>query len=467
MASSASEALRPLVHAVELDRLGQVQGRLEHLVGDQLRHDHGHAHRQPRRARGPALHGLLQLAAEAEDLVRVAVDGAADVGEDHGAPGADEQLLPERLLQLPELAADRGLRDVELLARPRHAAFADHRPEMEEVVMVEHRPRHDDTSKRALWNTPRNRYWTAAAASSLDCGSRERELRNHAAAGTLRIDVTSAGLVLTKALRGEVRRRVLLAMSRFGPEVHGVTARLAESRNPLGGVDQRCRVRARLQSGLVLRAEAINGRIETAVGRSVDRLALHIAAALDGGGARSRRGSPAPQLMGRLASGASRSGASATRRNGRLVQRRHAVRRTAVVPLEDAADRVASGRPGQRQDDGKPARPAHPHLRRPTPARPAVPDEDLADIAAQPGQQAGGLLLGRASRLDLVDDGVDDDQALRRVRQAESELLADESHRSFGELRRGGRRDLHLGCAPPAIIDANHHIGPSSRGIGR
>jgi hypothetical protein len=97
----------------------------------------------------------------------------------------------------------------------------------------------------------------------------------------LRIDVTNSGRALTEALRGEVRRRVLLAMSRFGPEVHCVTARLGESRNPLGGVDQRCRVRARLQSGLVLRAEAINGHIETAVVRSTSRLALLVAATLE------------------------------------------------------------------------------------------------------------------------------------------------------------------------------------------
>jgi ribosome-associated translation inhibitor RaiA len=116
--------------------------------------------------------------------------------------------------------------------------------------------------------------------SSLHWHSRKKELRYHAAAARLRIEVTGAGLVITKALRGEVRRRVLLAMSRFGPEVHGVSARLAELRNPLGGVDQRCRVRARLQSGLVLRAEAVNGQIETAVGRSAARLALHVAAAL-------------------------------------------------------------------------------------------------------------------------------------------------------------------------------------------
>ena len=104
----------------------------------------------------------------------------------------------------------------------------------------------------------------------------------------MRIDVTSAGFVLTKTLHGEVRRRVLLAMSRFGREIHGVTARLAEPRNPLGGVDQRCRVRARLRSGLVLRAEAIDGRIETAASRSAARLALLVATELDGHSARPR-----------------------------------------------------------------------------------------------------------------------------------------------------------------------------------
>lgn len=98
----------------------------------------------------------------------------------------------------------------------------------------------------------------------------------------MRIEVTSTGFVLTKALRREVHRRLLLAMSRFGSEVHGLTARLVQSHNPLGGFDQRCRVRARLQSGLVLRAEAINGQIQAAVGRSAARLALHVAAALDG-----------------------------------------------------------------------------------------------------------------------------------------------------------------------------------------
>jgi hypothetical protein len=99
----------------------------------------------------------------------------------------------------------------------------------------------------------------------------------------LRIEFTSAGLVLAKARRVEMRRRVLLAMSRFDPGTRGVTVRLAESQNPLGGVDRRCRVRAHLRSGLVLQAEAVDGELEEAVGRSAARLARLVAAALDGG----------------------------------------------------------------------------------------------------------------------------------------------------------------------------------------
>jgi len=75
---------------------------------------------------------------------------------------------------------------------------------------------------------------------------------------------------------------VLLEMSRFGREVRGVTVCLDRPDNPLGGVDQRCRLRALLKSGLVLRAEAINGQIQAAVGRSTARLALHVGVALDG-----------------------------------------------------------------------------------------------------------------------------------------------------------------------------------------
>jgi hypothetical protein len=87
----------------------------------------------------------------------------------------------------------------------------------------------------------------------------------------LRIDVTSAGIALTKARRGEVRRRVLLAMSRFGREVHSVRAHLAE---------------------------AVGGQIDATVGRSATRLALLVTAALDPTAARQS----APPALRRRAS---------------------------------------------------------------------------------------------------------------------------------------------------------------------
>jgi hypothetical protein len=69
-----------------------------------------------------------------------------------------------------------------------------------------------------------------------------------------------------------------------------------------------------------------------------------------------------------------------------------------------------------------------------------VPDEDLTHIAAQAHQQPRGLLLRGASPLDLVDQGVDQDEAWRVVREEEAELPLDEGDRPFGELRRRVRR---------------------------
>jgi hypothetical protein len=92
---------------------------------------------------------------------------------------------------------------------------------------------------------------------------------------------------------------VLLELSRFGPELQRTAVHLTESRNPLGGADQSCRIRARLHSGLALQAEAVNGRHETAAGRSAIRLALLVTAAL-GDGAGGRR-EPALRDRGSLA----------------------------------------------------------------------------------------------------------------------------------------------------------------------
>ena len=88
----------------------------------------------------------------------------------------------------------------------------------------------------------------------------------------------------SEAVRGMAVRRVLLALSRFGGQVRKVTVRLAEPANPLGGVDQRCRMRASLRTSDDIHAEAINGRIEAAVARAAMRLAKRVSWALDGAG---------------------------------------------------------------------------------------------------------------------------------------------------------------------------------------
>src|SRR5512134_467961 len=78
-------------------------------------------------------------------------------------------------------------------------------------------------------------------------------------------------------------RRVHLALSRFGGRVQRVTVRIARPTNPFGGIDHRCRMRAWLQAAGDVRAEAINGKVEAAVGRAAARLATGVGWALDGG----------------------------------------------------------------------------------------------------------------------------------------------------------------------------------------
>ncbi len=146
-------------------------------------------------------------------------------------------------------------------------------------MVIERLHARNDTSKPAYTTSPKD-VLDARAARCLDCG-RRHESRGHAAVTPLKIVITSAGLALTRALRGDVRRRVLLALSRFGREIRVVTAHLTESANPLGGVDPRCRLDVHLGSGARLCAEAMGDRIETAASRSAAHLALLVGAALD------------------------------------------------------------------------------------------------------------------------------------------------------------------------------------------
>lgn len=85
---------------------------------------------------------------------------------------------------------------------------------------------------------------------------------------------------VSDALRASVSRRVLLALSRFGPRLARVTVSLEQPVNLLGTIDRGCRMRAWLSPGAEVRAEAIDGTIEAAVARAAAQLAERVAVAL-------------------------------------------------------------------------------------------------------------------------------------------------------------------------------------------
>lgn len=118
---------------------------------------------------------------------------------------------------------------------------------------------------------------------------------------------------LSEPLRAKVSARVLLALSRFGPSLLRVTIGLTRTENPLGGVDQRCRMQAHLPLGEEIRVESSNGTVKAAVARAAERLARRVADAL-------RDGSP-PVAAGGLLGGAAAPRRAPARRRRRPASR--------------------------------------------------------------------------------------------------------------------------------------------------
>jgi hypothetical protein len=91
-------------------------------------------------ALAPALaQGALQLGAAGEDGVGVVEGDAAGHGEHELLPPPVEQGVPELRLQLLDLHGDRRLRDVQARRGPSEVVRVRDRPEVVEVVVVEHR----------------------------------------------------------------------------------------------------------------------------------------------------------------------------------------------------------------------------------------------------------------------------------------------------------------------------------------
>jgi hypothetical protein len=108
----------------------------------------------------------------------------------------------------------------------------------------------------------------------------------------LRIEVAGDDVGVSMILRGKVSRHVLLALSRFGSQLRRVKVSLGELANPLGGVDQQCRMVASLQEGEDVHSEAIDGGFDTASVRAAGLLAKGVELALESD---LRRGTRAPE----------------------------------------------------------------------------------------------------------------------------------------------------------------------------
>ena len=114
---------QPLWRAVAADdvhRLRQPHRRLEQPVRDDLGDFIGDADLEAHRPAGrPILQRVHQLAAEAENVVGIAKDDAAHVGEHEVASRSLEQLFAELIFEDADLPADRRLREA---AAPRSRA---------------------------------------------------------------------------------------------------------------------------------------------------------------------------------------------------------------------------------------------------------------------------------------------------------------------------------------------------------
>ena len=124
--------------AYEADFVGMLERRLQEPVHHTLRHHvgdtDGEAGGQPRR---PPLHRIEHFVPEREDLLGVAVDHPAHLGERELAAGTGEQLLAQPILEGVDLAAQRRVRKPERPPRPRQAALPRHGEEVEQVMVVE------------------------------------------------------------------------------------------------------------------------------------------------------------------------------------------------------------------------------------------------------------------------------------------------------------------------------------------
>jgi len=92
----------------------------------------------------------------------------------------------------------------------------------------------------------------------------------------MKISIQFRDLQVTASDRQRIEDAIRLALTRFAPLIHGLTATISDENGPRGGVDKTCRLVMRLHGGTVVVSEQATAVI-AAVTQAADRAARSIA----------------------------------------------------------------------------------------------------------------------------------------------------------------------------------------------
>jgi ribosome-associated translation inhibitor RaiA len=92
----------------------------------------------------------------------------------------------------------------------------------------------------------------------------------------MKISIQFKDLQVTAADRQRIEDAIRLALTRFAPLIHGLTATISDENGPRGGVDKTCRLIVRLHAGTVVVNEQASAAM-AAVTRAAERAARSVA----------------------------------------------------------------------------------------------------------------------------------------------------------------------------------------------
>ena len=225
------DVVRALLPQLEDDpRVGRVE--LREQRGEERDPDDGrHPDAQPPAAQRRQLdHLLLHHPHRVEDALRALEHDPAGLGEPDAPPLAQQERRPELLLERPHPLADRGLRDVQRLARAREALLArdlDEVPERLDVHVGNHSFRCSGSMERRFRTAPRSRRPRDLASSVSDLTLLEMQVTTNGSYGGIGWEPYLAGKVFDlTAASSTLSARVRDAAGHVTDLLSGVTVNL-------------------------------------------------------------------------------------------------------------------------------------------------------------------------------------------------------------------------------------------------